>query len=50
MLRKFLRMVSPTGPLFSGWNWQAKKLSRDSAALKVTPWVAVAMVSAQISG
>ena len=48
--KKFLSMCSPTGPLFSGWNWQAKKLSRESAALKVMPWVDLAMVSAQSSG
>ena len=37
MERKFLRISSPIGPLFSGWNWQPRKLSFCSTALKKWP-------------
>ena len=32
--KKFLMICAPTAPLFSGWNWVPKKLSRPSAPLK----------------
>ena len=49
-LKKFCKMCSPTDALFSGWNWVPKKLPRRMAALKVSPYVVTAIVSALTVG
>src|SRR5262249_53849084 len=47
---KLRRICSPTDWLFSGWNWQAKMLSRRIAAVSRMPWSAWSATSDRSSG
>lgn len=38
ILQKFRSIVSPTSPLFSGWNWQPNTWPRPTAAGTVSPY------------